>query len=49
MNKLLAVLLVGVKLSACAYAGGGTGEVCKDKLDKAGKLRNGSLQGCFSV
>jgi len=36
MNKLLAVLLVGV-MSSAAYAGGETKEVCKDKLDKAGK------------
>ena len=36
MNKLLAVLILGI-VSSTAYAGGEMKEVCKDKLDKAGK------------
>ena len=36
MKKLLALLLVGVM--GTAYAGGEVKEVCKDKLDKAGKV-----------
>jgi len=28
-------------IAVCAYAGGETKEVCKDKLDKAGKVVNG--------
>jgi hypothetical protein len=36
MNKLLAVLVVGI-MSSAAYAGGEMKEVCKDKVDKAGK------------
>ena len=35
MNKLLAVLLIGV-MSSTVYAGGEMKEVCNDKLDKAG-------------
>jgi hypothetical protein len=35
--KLLFALLTSLALVGTAYAGGETKEVCKDKLDKAGK------------
>jgi hypothetical protein len=35
--KLLFALLASLALVGTAYAGGETKEVCKDKLDKAGK------------
>jgi len=51
MNKLLAVLLVGI-ISSTAYAGGEMKEVCKDKLDKAGKpvMKDGkAVQACKKI
>ena len=51
MNKLLAVLLVGL-VSGTVYAGGEIKEVCKDKLDKAGKpvMKDGkAVQACKKI
>ena len=51
MNKLLAILFVGI-MSSTAYAGGEMKEVCKDKLDKAGKpvMKNGqAVQECKKI
>lgn len=51
MNKLLAVLVVGI-MSSAAYAGGEMKEVCKDKLDKAGKpvMKDGkTVQACKKI
>ena len=39
MKKLLALLTIA--LAGTAFAGGEMKEVCKDKLDKAGKVVNG--------
>ena len=39
MKKLLALL--ALTLASTAFAGGEIKEVCKDKLDKAGKVVNG--------
>jgi hypothetical protein len=38
--KLLLSLIASLALVGTAYAGGETKEVCKDKLDKAGKVVN---------
>ena len=38
--KLLLALVASLALVSTAYAGGETKEVCKDKLDKAGKVVN---------
>jgi hypothetical protein len=51
MSKLLAILLVGI-VSSAAYAGGEMKEVCKDKLDKAGKpvmKDNQPVQECKKI
>lgn len=51
MNKLLAVLLVGI-ISSTAYAGGEVKEVCHDKVDKAGKpvMKGGkAVQECKKI
>jgi hypothetical protein len=39
--KLILALMMSFGIAVCAYAGGETKEVCKDKLDKAGKVVNG--------
>ena len=39
MKKLLALL--ALTLASAAFAGGEIKEICKDKLDKAGKVVNG--------
>jgi|Laugresbdmm110sd_1035091.scaffolds.fasta_scaffold00087_18 hypothetical protein len=39
MKKLLALL--ALTLASTAFAGGEMKEICKDKLDKAGKVVNG--------
>ena len=39
MKKLLALL--ALTLASTAFAGGEIKEICKDKLDKAGKVVNG--------
>jgi hypothetical protein len=39
--KLILALIMSFGIAVCAYAGGETKEVCKDKLDKAGKVVNG--------
>ena len=39
MKKLLALLTIA--LASTAFAGGEMKEVCKDKVDKAGKVVNG--------
>ena len=59
MNKLLAALyLAGIYLvclvatTSIAYAGGEMKEVCKDKLDKAGKpvMKDGkAVQACKKI
>lgn len=51
MKKLLTVLIVGI-MSSVAYAGGEMKEVCKDKLDKAGKpvMKDGkAVQACKKI
>ena len=51
MNKLLTVLVIGI-MSSAAYAGGEMKEVCKDKLDKAGKpvMKDGkAVQACKKI
>jgi hypothetical protein len=51
MNKLLAVLVVSI-MSSTVYAGGEMKEVCKDKLDKAGKpvMKDGkAVQVCKKI
>jgi hypothetical protein len=39
--KLILALVTSLALVGTAYAGGEIKEVCKDKLDKAGKVVNG--------
>jgi len=39
--KLILALVTSLALIGTAYAGGQMKEVCKDKLDKAGKVVNG--------
>jgi hypothetical protein len=39
--KLILALMMSFGIAVCAYAGGEIKEVCKDKLDKAGKVVNG--------
>ena len=39
--KLILALITSLALVGTAYAGGETKEVCKDKLDKAGKVVKG--------
>ena len=39
--KLILALVTSLALVGTAYAGGEMKEVCKDKLDKAGKVVNG--------
>jgi hypothetical protein len=39
--KLILALVASLALVGTAYAGGEMKEVCKDKLDKAGKVVNG--------
>jgi hypothetical protein len=39
--KLILALVTSLALIGTAYAGGEIKEVCKDKLDKAGKVVNG--------
>jgi len=39
--KLILALVTSLALVGTAYAGGEIKEVCKDKLDKAGKVING--------
>jgi hypothetical protein len=39
--KLILALVTSLALVGTAYAGGQMKEVCKDKLDKAGKVVNG--------
>jgi hypothetical protein len=39
--KLILALVTSLALVGTAYAGGQIKEVCKDKLDKAGKVVNG--------
>jgi hypothetical protein len=51
MNKLLVMLLLSGTIGL-AYAGGEMKEVCKDKLDKAGKsiMKNGKpVQECKKI
>ena len=51
MNKLLAVLLIGI-MSSSVYAGGELKEVCHDKTDKAGKpvMKDGkAVQECKKI
>ena len=51
MNKILAASLVGV-MSSTVYAGGEMKEVCKDKLDKAGRpvmKDNKAVQVCKKI
>ena len=51
MKKLL--LLLAITMSATAFAGGEIKEVCKDKVDKAGKVVNGKdgkpVQECKKI
>lgn len=55
MKNLFVSLLVTSSLSfaTLAYAGGETKEVCKDKVDKAGKVVNGKdgkpVQECKKI
>ena len=51
MKKLLALLVVGF-IATSAFAGGEMKEVCKDKLDKAGKpvMKDGkAVQECKKI
>jgi hypothetical protein len=41
MTKFLISVIIGICSLGVAYAGGEMKEVCKDKLDKAGKVVNG--------
>ena len=51
--KLLLALVASLALVSTAYAGGEMKEVCKDKLDKAGKVVNGKdgkpVQVCKTI
>jgi hypothetical protein len=51
MKKLLALLTIA--FAGTAFAGGEMKEVCKDKLDKAGKVVNGKdgkpVQECKKI
>jgi hypothetical protein len=51
MKKLLALLTIA--FAGTAFAGGEIKEVCKDKLDKAGKVVNGKdgkpVQECKKI
>ena len=51
--KLLFALLTSLALAGTAYAGGEIKEVCKDKLDKAGKVVKGKdgkpVQECKEI
>ena len=51
--KLILALVASLALASTAYAGGEMKEVCKDKLDKAGKVVNGKdgkpVQECKKI
>lgn len=51
--KLLLSLIASLALVGTAYAGGEMKEVCKDKVDKAGKVVNGKdgkpVQECKKI
>ena len=51
--KLILALVASLALAGTAYAGGEMKEVCKDKLDKAGKVVNGKdgkpVQECKKI
>lgn len=51
--KLILALVTSLALVGTAYAGGEIKEVCKDKLDKAGKVVNGKdgkpVQTCKKI
>ncbi len=51
--KLLFTLLTSLALAGTAYAGGEMKEVCKDKVDKAGKVVTGKdgkpVQECKKI
>jgi hypothetical protein len=51
MKKLLALLMITI--AGTAFAGGEIKEVCKDKVDKAGKVVNGKdgkpVQECKKI
>ena len=53
MTKFLISVIIGICSLGVAYAGGETKEVCKDKLDKAGKVVNGKdgkpVQQCKTI
>ncbi len=53
MTKFLISVIIGICSLGVAYAGGEMKEVCKDKLDKAGKVVNGKdgkpVQQCKTI
>jgi len=53
MNKILISIAIGIGSLGVAYAGGEVKEVCKDKLDKSGKVVNGKdgkpVQQCKKI
>ena len=53
MTKFLISVIIGIYSLGVAYAGGEMKEVCKDKLDKAGKVVNGKdgkpVQQCKTI
>lgn len=53
MKKFLISVVIGFGLIGVTYAGGEMKEVCKDKLDKAGKVVNGKdgkpVQQCKTI
>jgi len=53
MIKFLISVVISISSFGVAYAGGEMKEVCKDKLDKAGKVVNGKdgkpVQQCKTI